>query len=488
MFANLVLVVGLSSATTQLDGGQGPDADGDSGVIAAEVPDAGVVVPTAARPAEALPAPGFDLSATLWGPGRKSSGEVFRSAATTLEAGPLRWRWNDFSLGLGLQYFARAEARDNADFNTANRDFGLLLDHRARVTARASAFGRVGAVVELQDVRGWGTEPSTTALLPAAAVHQGFVDVRAGPVDVRVGRQELSYGEDRLIGSLDWAQTARAFDGVFLRVTPMSALTVDAFGMLLKPPAFLTDSGGARFQNSGSYFTGVYTRYRRAKWGLDVYALGLLDDPSTATTGFRPDHNRLTLGGRGFVPVGPLSFIAEGALQLGVSSAKERILAGAFAGRATWSLPAGLYVTGDVSAATGDGTPGDGTESTFHQLFPTAHIHLGYIDYVGWQNVVGVRGTAGFKQPWLHVWLDVHHLRAWDPRGAWYAANGSVLVAADPTRTAGVMGNEVDLSVTVPLAPSVALAGAVSVFFPGGMQGASSNPSSWGFVYVRSQL
>ncbi|HEY1087460.1 MAG TPA: hypothetical protein VGE37_07190, partial [Archangium sp.] len=35
-----------------------------------------------------------------------------------------------------------------------------------------------------------------------------------------------------------------------------------------------------------------------------------------------------------------------------------------------------------------------------------------------------VLGTIGFRPFGAHVWLDVWHFAAWDPRGAWYAANG----------------------------------------------------------------
>lgn len=471
---------------------------------AQEAVDAGAPVEVAVPPVDAgapvvdagVASLGFDVVQGPWGPSRKSSGELFHSMAVPLDEGPLRWRTGEFSFGMGLQYFARAEARNDQDFSTTARDFAFGIDHRARVSARGSAFGKVGVLVELQDVRSFGAEPSTAALLSSVGAHQAFADVKFGWLDLRVGRQELSYGEDRLIGNLDWAQTARAFDGVFLRATLPAGVTIDGFGMLVRPPAFLTDAAGSRFQNSGTYFTGVYARYRHGKAGVDAYALGLLEDPSTSATGFRPDHNRLTLGARGLLPIGPVTLLGEGALQTGITSAKERILAGAFAGRATYTLPnSGFYVFAEVAAATGDGTPGDGVDSTFNQLFPTGHAHLGFMDYAAWQNVVGARGTAGFKQPWLHVWLDVHHLRAWDPRGTWYTASGAVFIAADAARTEPVMGNELDLSVTVPITGAFSAAGAFGVFFPGGMAavqpsgvGRGTAPSTWGFLSLRAQL
>lgn len=454
--------------------------------------DGGVPAPVSQLPDAGTPTLGFDVVQTPWGPGRKSSGELFRSAASSVSEGPMRWRWNDFSLAFGGQYFARFEGRDNRDFAGEVGDTNLGIEHRARLSVRASAKERFGVYLEFQDVRGWGSEPNTVTVTPNTGLHQGFVDVKATSfLDVRVGRQELSYGEDRLIGNLDWAQSGRAFDGLFMRVTASPSVTLDAFGMLLAPPTYLVDATGSRFHNSGSYFTGLYGRARFGKAGLDFYALGLLEDPSSVALGFRRDNNRLTLGGRAFATFGGLALVGEGAFQSGkVGQADNLALAGAFAAKATytfavWGSP---YVMGEFSGASGDGDASDGIERTFNQLFPTGHVHLGYMDYVGWQNVVAGRGTIGFR-PWgAHVWLDVHHFRSWDPKGAWYAASGAVFLAADPGRTNSNMGTELDLSVTVPLfEKNLALAGNFSVFFPGGMAPGTS-PSTWGFLSVRSQF
>ncbi len=476
-----------------------------------------VVLPPALPPPP--PTFGFDVVQSPWGPGRKSSGEGFKSSALLAPEGPARFRWKDYSLSIGGQYFARGELRDNEDFNTKAGDHTLGIDQRARLTVRASAKDRVGVYLEVQDVRAWGGEASTVVgAVPAAAgaaqafegstgFHQAFVDYKAASFfDLRIGRQELAYGEDRLIGNLDWGQVARSFDGVFARFTYSPQFTVDVFGMMTKPPAWLQvqltpatapegATFGPRFHNSGSYFTGVYARARFGKAGVDVYGLGLLEDPSAGGlggVGFKQDNNRLTVGARAFVNISTLAMVGEGAYQAGKMTNGDAVSAGAVAFKATYTLSSVFgspYIMGEFSAATGDGDGTDGKDNTFNQLFPTAHVHLGYMDYVAWQNVLAGRGTIGIR-PWgTHIWLDVHHFAAWDPRGIWYRASGAQFLQADPTRTNGNMGTEVDLSVTVPLFENISLAGNISAFVPGlEAKAKGQSVSTWGFLYVRAQF
>lgn len=460
--------------------------DADAGTSAPMAPPDAGAPPPGFSPDAGAPAPafiGFDGAQGPWGPARRSAGDRFSSAATALAEGPLRWSWNDFSLALGGQYFGRGELRDNADLRSAADDHVLGLEQRARLSVRASAKNRVGVLVEFQDVRAWSDPvagaPGTTGL------HQGFVDVHLlDGLDVRIGRQELAYGEERVLGAIDWAMAARSFDGLFVRVSPGKSVTLDAFGLMLKPPAFITPTnGGGRFHNSGTFLTGVYARVRQGWGGVDVYGLGLFDDPATAASGLSKDNNSVSLGARGFVSVGGLHIVAEGVFQTGkVGAREELLLAGGTAVKATytfasvWGAP---YVLGEFTTAS----------PTFVRLFPTAHAHLGFMDYVGWQNVIAGRGTIGFRPLGAHVWLDVHHFAAWDPKAAWFMASGATFLPADPTRTDGNMGTELDLSATVPLIPNLALAGCFSVFLPGGAaQTRGTEVSTWGFLAVRAQL
>jgi Alginate export len=62
-------------------------------------------------------------------------------------------------------------------------------------------------------------------------IRQAFVEVgktEKGPVALRAGRQEINLGDQRLVGSLDWTNTARSFDAVRLSLRH-SGYRLDAF-------------------------------------------------------------------------------------------------------------------------------------------------------------------------------------------------------------------------------------------------------------------
>lgn len=441
-------------------------------------------------------AQGYDPWTSLWGPGRKATGDLFHSAAEPLPDGPFRWKGDRWSLALGGQYFTRVESRQNADFKSAARDDDTFVEQRARLSVRASLFDVVGFVLEYQDVRIWGAERNTVTTEPFTGLHQGYLDLRPrGWFNLRVGRQELCYGEDRLLGCLDWAMSARAFDGAFVRFSAKD-FSVDLFGMLVRERAFLTDPSGARLPNEGAQLYGVYSRWRASKrWGLDVYALGLVSDPTTIALGTRGERGFATLGGRAFASLGPFYLMGEGAYQVGKhldgTHGDSDLSAWAVAAKVVYTTPfwGKPYFAFEYLRASGDGDPHDGTYTSFNQLFPTAHLYLGYADYVGWQNVQGYRATIGWR-PWgAHVWVDVHRMEMVEPRGAWFNAAGQVFIPADPGRHSFVMGTELDVSVTVPLHKHVALAGAYALFLPGDAAASrGSDASHWGFLYLRSQF
>ena len=101
----------------------------------------------------------------------------------------------------------------------------FVITHRARIGLTATAGDLVTAVLDVQDVRAWGGErlpeppvPQDRTVYGVAPdglnLHQGYVGVQLPALELRAGRQEIAIANERLIGPLDWAQRARAFDAV----------------------------------------------------------------------------------------------------------------------------------------------------------------------------------------------------------------------------------------------------------------------------------
>jgi len=64
--------------------------------------------------------------------------------------------------------------------------------------------------------------------------------------------------------------------------------------------------------------------------------------------------------------------------------------------------------------ASGDSRPG-GNVGTFNQLYPTAHSNLGYIDYIGRQNIISP--SAGFTMsPARDLTLSSSNISSGEPR------------------------------------------------------------------------
>lgn len=87
--------------------------------------------------------------------------------------------------------------------------------------------------VALQDVRVWGQDASTISSNDGSklAVHEAWAEIalankkdtsfKHSAVDyfaIKIGRQELVYDDSRLLGNLDWAQSARRHDAIVFKL------------------------------------------------------------------------------------------------------------------------------------------------------------------------------------------------------------------------------------------------------------------------------
>ena len=122
------------------------------------------------------------------------------------------------------------------------------------------------------------------------------------------------------------------------------------------------------------------------------------------------------------------------------------------------SPAAGDAATAEYNFASGDANPADGVRGTFDQLYPTAHDKYGLADQVGWRNIHDVR--VGFDvTPFKATPITVNYHSYWlaEKRDALYAASGAPLAACRRGAASARVGQEIDVQVSRPLFPQLAL-------------------------------
>lgn len=290
-------------------------------------------------------------------------------------------------------------------------------------------------------------------------------DAPGGELWVRGGRQEMLYGQQRLISPLDWSNTRRTFDGVKMF---WQGESWDVDGFWLRPVPFDQHLGNDHqfdHPDLDQEFYGLYaSRKNLGSLELDAYYLGYANyrhnEPfKYHTFGGRAAGGRYGWlweieGGYQFGDFGPVDHSA-GFVTCGLGRKLNR-----YAGN-----PA-LWVYYDW--ASGDDNPNDDTHGTFNQLFPLGHKYFGWMDLVGRQNIhdFNIRLTLDPRPKWQFIaWWHLFYLDS--ARDALYNAGGSV-VRQDPTGAAGrYVGNELDLALRWKVAPRADVLFGYSHLFPG---------------------
>jgi hypothetical protein len=328
---------------------------------------------------------------------------------------------------VGGEIRPRYEFRDSTA--AASQDFTSM---RVRAELSATLERGVGALVQIQDVRIWGEEPSTIAdsRNDDIGLHQGWAEIKIGSTpawNVRVGRQEITFAEERLVGALDWNQHARSFDGVRAAVRGGFG-SVDVCGVKLADATAPNvpqdaDFGGAYAQLAG--FSGNR---------LDAYVLHRwVADVGTQET---------TIGGRVFGKHGVGEYRLEGAYQLGERSSRD-LEAFLLAAQVTAALAQNrARVTLWYDYLSGSTTPGTGTDHAFGTLFATNHKFYGIADL--FTDIPAHTGGHGLQDAALKLALmPVTNLQL--------AIDGHAFrVARQGTLASARLGEELDAVATYP--------------------------------------
>lgn len=427
-----------------------------------------------------------DLEARL---GAYESGEAATEIAVAREINALAARAagaveapKSRTILLGGQLRTRFESRDPFDYRTPGTFgrpgtdvFGTdddRFEQRTRlfVDARPTEFVRV--YLQLQDTRVWGFETSVLSNEKNVDLHQGFVDVEkifGEALSLRLGRQELSFGDQRMVSPLDWSSIARSWDGLRLMWRPEN-WQVDVFWTQIKDSAARTPTPGPT--GDDDTFGGLYASYRgHAEHEYDVYLMNRRTHDGTVASEAGPtgDADDWWIGLRAKGQEGDFDWTAEGVYLFGDRAGDD---VGAFGTAATvgytFKDAASLRLGLEWTFATGDENGTDGDVDRFEAPFPFGHNYQGWADVFGWKNGHDFAFHASVK-PDADVTLGgaFHYFLLDEERDAWFNAALNPL-RRDATGAAGDnVGSEVDLYVKWTVRPQLLLFAGYSRFFAG---------------------
>jgi Alginate export len=381
----------------------------------------------------------------------------------------------------------RMEGFTNAGFTSGRDDLYWLNRFRFNATIQPSRL--LAFSVQAQDARVQKKTIGSTGppFRDVFDLRMAFADVgdpQHSPFLIRVGRQELAFGEQRLVGHLSWLNTARTFDAVRLTIH-RKEFQVDAFG------SSVVTVEDAKFNRSGfgSRFFGAYgsTAALIPQSTLEPYVFYRLGRGLKSELGPVSDLKAATIGARwaGTLPA-RLDYGIEVAVQTGsLGPDTVQAWAGHWQVRDTLSTKHGLRVVGEYNYASGDSDPLDGSRETFDQLYPTGHDKYGLADQVGWRNIHHLRsGVEGSPRKGLVVNGNYHSWWLAEPRDGLYNAAGAVIARVPGGAADRHVGQEIDAQASYALSAQVQVAGGYAYIFPGRFLKQATPGSAYSYPYV----
>jgi hypothetical protein len=310
-------------------------------------------------------------------------------------------------------------------------------------------------------------------------------------LSLKLGRQVLSYGDERLVGPLEWLNFSRTFDAAKLHYQ-QDTWWLEAFTssvVRIHESEFNVsdwlDNADARNQ----FFSGLYFSSQALPFQItELYLFHLHEEAAAGST----DH--LTYGTRWKGDPTKLDgwdYTVELAGQTGqfvgqdLSAFASHLEAGYNWLGCAWKPRAAL----EYSYASGDGNAADGQVHTFQQLFPTGHPPYGFMDTFAWQNMhnLVLHLTAQPHQK-IKTTLDFHAFWLDDTADAWYRANGVTTVRPITPSASNYAGSEIDFTIGSKVTKHLDVLLGYSHFFAGAYLEDTGASSDADFAYLMVTL
>lgn len=405
---------------------------------------------------------------------------AIEAPATEINHGLPAW------LSFGGDYRSRFEGYTGGSFKPNTSDDYVLSRLKLDLTIRPVSWMKL--FVEGMDARAFEKNPALPPYQNTWDIYQAYGelgDVEKNIFGLRVGRQELMYGDQRLIGNSAWTDTEHVFDAVRGTVR-YKKYRLDLFAASIVNPVDGTWDHHLQGNNLHGAYGGI------DKFGprlvIEPYALwrlqhgikneeGVVSKLDEKIGGVRIAGTKLPLG---------FDYGTELVREFGSLGAdKIQSWAGHWVVGNTLKAPFTPRIYAEYNYAGGDANSKDGIRGTFDQLYPTAHDKYGLADQVGWRNIKDLRAGIEVK-PRKRV-TAAFQFNDWylaSATDSLYNAAGTALFRS-ATGTAGThVGQEFDVSGSWAFARAFTAGAGIGHILPGEFLKAVTPGNAYTFPYM----
>jgi hypothetical protein len=397
---------------------------------------------------------------------------------------------------IGGQIRARLEDKDffaapshgEVDFQYKGASDNTYFLLRERLHLGYKPCSEFAIYAETQDSGAYGDARNPSPDNDHLQLRQAWVslgDALEFPLTAKAGRQELSYGDQRLIGPADWLNIGRTFDAVKVRYQAPD-FWVDAFGGQPVIPDRYSFDGSDNHDRLSGIYASTKTLIPVQESQLYFLARNVDEHPAYQTAEklypLASPRDIYTMGARiSSLPdaLQGWDYGMEGAGQFGrfkAANTSPSLEQQAFAAHAaagyTWNTISWTPRLGlEFNYASGDDNSKDGKHGTFDNLYPSNHGLYGAMDFFSWQNIEDLHlGASITPMKKLELRLDGHVLWLATTHDYLYAGNGT------PRTTGGYginpsagdnVGSELDLTASYAITRFASAQAGYSHFFAG---------------------
>lgn len=354
----------------------------------------------------------------------------------------------------------RAEGDDYTDY-LGDRDFFLI---RARPVFKIKRGEQFTAVLAPQFARNLGeaayltpvntgtpvkTGQSGNVVDPSLGVHEAYLIYSPTSwLTLKGGRMIYSYGDELVIGALEWNNVGRSFDGFNARVQYGIGWSDFFINKIADNNTVAPGPGDTDF--FGLYNSAKISDYLQA---ADLYVLYQRDASSGRAT-----HLGVT-GLRFSSPVNDFDYRAEFTKELGTALVDAK---------SAYQADVELGYKIDTFLKPRVGAEYFTSGSSYQQLYPTLHKWLGFADVLGRRNVSGFAFHLDTQlADSTKLKLNLHHFTRTDRYAPAYKLNGSTPLGAAGGSSSKTIGNEIDLTLTHKISTDLTLTGGASILIAG---------------------